>query len=76
MSARRGFTGVGPRGWKGMDFTDQLRNFSLVSRGRAPIIAIRNKVLLTEILARVEIVGLERFSQKAATCSRLHGLLC
>ena len=67
MSARRGFTGVGPRGWKGMDFTDQLRNFSLVSRGRAPIIAIRSKV---------EIVGLERFSQKAATCSRLHGLLC
>ena len=51
-----------------MDFTDQLRNFSLVSRGRAPIIAIRN--------ARVEIVGFERFSQKAATCSRLHGLLC
>jgi len=50
-----------------MDFTDQLRNFSLVSRGRAPIIAIRSKV---------EIVGLERFSQKAATCSRLHGLLC
>ena len=67
MSARRGFTGVGARGWKGMDFTDQLRNFSLVSRGRAPIIAIRSKV---------EIVGLERFSQKAATCSRLHGLLC
>jgi len=67
MSARRGFSGVGARGWKGMDFTDQLRNFSLVSRGRAPIIAIRSKV---------EIVGLERFSQKAATCSRLHGLLC
>ena len=35
----------------GMDFTSWLNNFSLISRGHAPITAIRNKLLFKETLA-------------------------
>ena len=51
MSARRGFACVGPRGENRVDFTDQVRNFSLGSRGRVLITAIRNKLLFTDIFA-------------------------
>ena len=51
MSARRGFACVGPRGDNGVDFTDQERNFCLGSRGRAPVVAIMDKLLFAEISA-------------------------
>ena len=59
MSARRDFICVGPMVYNGMDFTDYLCNFSLVSRGYVPIIALMNKLLFTEILAWLETVDLE-----------------
>ena len=34
-----------------MDFTYWLHHFSLISRGHAPIAAIRNKLLFKETLA-------------------------
>ena len=51
QGARGGFTCVGPRVRNGMDFTYWLHNFSLISRGHAPITAIRNKLLIKETLA-------------------------
>lgn len=62
VSARSGITSVGPRVCNGMDFTDLVCNFSLVSRGCAPIIAIMNKLLFTEILAWLETFDFERVS--------------
>ena len=62
MSARGGFTCVGPRVHNGMDFTYWLHHFSLISTGHAPITAIRNKLLFKETLALLETVDLVRVS--------------
>ena len=72
MSARRDITCVGPRVYNKMDFIDQVCNFSLVSRGCAPIIAVMNKLLFTKIFAWLEIFILGIFSlSKCKSTDRL-----